>query len=722
MTTAVPERIESVRATWQHLPALDGLRACAVIAVLLFHGGYLEGGFLGVDLFFALSGFLITSLLVRDAERIDAEGRGIELMAFWGRRFRRLLPAVFAMIAIVALWSWWFGSAADLDGVKRDGPWAVVYLANWHLIAESVGYWASFAQPSMFDHLWSLAIEEQFYVLWPLVVLAVWRWSARPQRTLAIVCALGIVASFVTMLALYSGGDPTRVYMGTDTRASSLLVGALCASTPVRQAVGRLVSALGVRFDLVAGTLGVLILASWFAIDGASSESLYRGGLLAHSVACALLVVLVASVPTGDTTGPTLTAPRVLGWRPLAWIGTLSYGLYLWHWPIYVVVSPDRVPLDGVVLLALRLALSFAAAAVSLRLVENPIRYRAAWARGRLGAIALVAAVAGLLAFLFALPEPKTEIAQFDPTTITAAGVAGGNDPAAPGVGDAPSHMAPDDPDSRAPAIVAPDATDVPEATVASRADEAADRADVAPGTTVAPVMGPLAPSTTVRAPVETISTVLWAGDSVAFDMALGVEAALREAGIDIDETGAFPGLYVTADGARQLAGHLTGKLTKRPADTVIMLISAWDVTAGSDDYRAGLVALLDDVEAAGAERVIVVTAPPVGDDARNVELDRLAAVVDELAAVDGRVLLLDASAVWTTPVTLDANGDGAPERKRDRVHVCPAGAAQFGVWLADTLASRFVGLTPVEPSLWAGGPWTTDPRYDEPVGACAPV
>ena len=127
--------------TWKHLPALDGLRAAAVIAVLIFHGGYLQGGFLGVDLFFALSGFLITSLLIRDATNTAAPA-GIVLGTFWGRRFRRLLPAVFTMIALVALWSWLFGSGADLAGVQDDGPWAVVYLANWHFIAESSGYWA----------------------------------------------------------------------------------------------------------------------------------------------------------------------------------------------------------------------------------------------------------------------------------------------------------------------------------------------------------------------------------------------------------------------------------------------------------------------------------------------------------------------------------------------------------------------------------------------------
>ncbi len=221
------------RFTWQHLPALDGLRAAAVVAVLLFHAGHLQGGFLGVDLFFALSGFLITSLLLRDADH-----GGVRLLAFWGRRFRRLLPAVFVLIAVVALGAWMFGSPADLDGVRRTGGWSLAYMANWHFIGEANGYWASFDQPSMFDHLWSLAIEEQFYVVWPLVVLAVWKLSKRRyrQRNLLVVSLGGVVASFIAMLALYDPGtDPTRVYMGTDTRAASILVGAAMATAPARQ-------------------------------------------------------------------------------------------------------------------------------------------------------------------------------------------------------------------------------------------------------------------------------------------------------------------------------------------------------------------------------------------------------------------------------------------------------------------------------------------------------
>ena len=666
------ERSPAASTTWQHVPALDGLRALAVIAVLLFHGGYLEGGFLGVDLFFALSGFLITSLLIRDAEGSGADGRpGIDLLAFWGRRFRRLLPAVLVMISAVALWSWTFGSAADLDGVKRDGPWAVVYLANWHFISESGGYWASFAQPSMFDHLWSLAIEEQFYVLWPLVVLMIWTVARRPQRTLLVLSVTGAVVSVAAMLAIYDGGDPTRVYMGTDTRASSLLVGALVATAAARRVVSRLVAALGRRLDLVVIVLGGLVLWSWASIDGASAESLYRGGLFAHSLACAILVVLVATASGG-------VSVRALGWAPLAWVGTLSYGLYLWHWPVYVVLTPERTGIDGLTLLAARIAVSAAIAYASFRLVEDPLRHRVPWVRGRQGAVVLVASLAGVLTLLWVLPQPEAEIAAFDPTRV-----------------EAPRDGA------TAPTITAP-----------------AEAPDTAPGT--APGTAPVeAPATTVPAAGE-ISSALWVGDSVAYDIWPALDAALSAAGVRVDGGAAFPGLRLAGgDDTVRFVSIVPDRLEANDADTVLMQISSWDADVSDEEYAAALRELAG---AVGGARLIVVSSPPVADDELQADLERLATTAASVAADDERVSFLDADEVWADPPVLDANGDGAPERKRDLVHVCPAGAANFAAWSTAELADTYRGIDPVDPAVWAGGDWVTDPRFDDPAGACAPV
>lgn len=685
------DRAPAARTTWQHLPALDGLRALAVIAVLLFHGGYLEGGFLGVDLFFALSGFLITSLLIRDAEGSGAGGRpGIDLPAFWGRRFRRLLPAVLVMISVVAVWSWLFGSAADLEGVQRDGPWAVVYLANWHFISESGGYWASFAQPSMFDHLWSLAIEEQFYVLWPLVVLVIWTVTRRPQRTLLVLSVVGAVVSVAVMFAIYDGGDPTRVYMGTDTRASSLLVGALVATAPARQFVRRVVSALGRRLDLVLVALGGFVLWSWASIDGASAESLYRGGLFAHSLACAFLVVLVASGSGG-------VSLRALGWAPLAWIGTLSYGLYLWHWPVYVVLTSERTGLDGVALLAVRIAVSASIAYASFRLVEDPLRHRVSWVRGRQGAVVLVASIAGVLTLLWVLPRPEAEIAAFDPTQV-APSRDEGSAPTSAVPGSAPSASETTAPGATAPGATAPAVTAPP----------------VAPGT------APAGTPTTVSPVTGSIASALWVGDSVAFDIWPAFDAAMGAAGVRVDGGAAFPGLRLAGgDDEVRFVSLVPDRLAANDADTVLMQISSWDADVPDDDYAAALRELAGE---AGEARLIVVSSPPVGDEGLQADLDRLASTAASVAAGDERISFLDAGAVWAEPPVLDANGDGAPERKRDLVHVCPAGAANFAAWLTVELAEAYSGIEPVAPAVWAGEAWVTDPRFDDPAGACAPV
>ena len=304
-------------AGWTHLPALDGLRGLAVIGVLLFHAGHLSGGFLGVDAFFALSGFLITSLLVREA---DEHGR-IDLIGFWGRRFRRLLPAVVVLLVVTMLWARWFGSAAEWTGVRQDGPWAQAYLANWHQIATSTGYWESFAEPPLLAHLWSLAIEEQFYVVWPLIVALVWRVGRGAHQLLLALCVIGSVASLVAMVVLFDGGDPTRVYMGTDTRASSILVGAAAATAPAVALWRWIMERLGAAGDLMLAGLVVVMGAMWVLIDGSSSPSLFRGGLFLHSIMAALLVALSAQ----SLRQRRVSVVRLLSLRPLVQVGAWSY-------------------------------------------------------------------------------------------------------------------------------------------------------------------------------------------------------------------------------------------------------------------------------------------------------------------------------------------------------------------------------------------------------------
>ena len=675
---------------WQHVSALDGLRALAVVAVLLFHGGYLQGGFLGVDLFFALSGFLITSLLIRDAGSVG----GVRLGSFWGRRFRRLLPAVLTLIVIVALWSWLFGSLADLAGVEGDGPWAVFYVANWHLIAQSGGYWESFTEPSMFDHLWSLAIEEQFYLVWPLAVAAIWRWSSRPVRTLAVISGTAIGLSFVAMVLLYDGVEPTRVYMGTDTRAASLLVGALAATEPARRVARRVGSVLGERLGLVLALLAGLVAWSWVAIDGASSGMLYRGGLLAHSVACAVVISLVVAADRGWFV-------RGLGWRPLAWIGVLSYGLYLWHWPIYIVLSPERTGLDGVTLLGVRIAVSFAFAYVSYRLVEDPIRHRAVWARGRSGVVVLIAAVVGVVVLLGSvLPDPTGQVAEFDASAI-AAGAPVADNTAGDRLGNTPATT----PATSLPAR-ADDRSETPAATSAqSRPD---------PALTVPP-------STAVAVPRQEIHSVMWTGDSVSYDLAPVVVASLAAAGLDVDTYGSYPGFRLVADqGHYDLGRIIPQRAAEVRPEVVVMQISLWDTSVDDDTYHAALEQLAGELDLLGAS-LVVVGAPANAQDDTNGNATRLFGVATELVrqSTTDNIEVIDFGTEWRDGA-IDFDGDGIPERKRDGTHVCPSGAARFGVWLTQALAERYDGVEPGDPFTWAAGPWATDQRYDEPVGTCA--
>ncbi|MFO0676207.1 MAG: acyltransferase family protein [Polyangiaceae bacterium] len=352
------------RPTLPHLPALDGLRGVAVAGVIAFHAdGALRGGYLGVDLFFVLSGYLITALLL--AER-DARGT-VDLRAFWVRRARRLFPALLAMMPFVALYARFFVPTSELARVRADALATLAYVANWWTIANGRSYWDLFAAPSPLEHTWSLAIEEQFYVVWPLVVTAVFAASgARARRTLVVLTALLAAASAVAMTVTYDPASPSRAYLGTDTRAAAILFGALLAmvAPPGRTYSGRVVRTIDVVSLASAVVLGVL----WATLGGEESF-LYRGGFWLSEVAV-VAVVLAASCGRKTVLG------RVLAFRPLVFLGTTSYGLYLWHWPVDVFLTPSRTHVHGVPLHLLRLALTIAIAIVSYRFVEKPIRER----------------------------------------------------------------------------------------------------------------------------------------------------------------------------------------------------------------------------------------------------------------------------------------------------------------------------------------------------------
>ena len=432
----MPWKLDRGRAAGEmgYLPGLDGLRALAIIGVLLYHAGidWLPGGFLGVDVFFVISGFLITSLIL---EEYDRSGR-IDFKRFYLGRARRLLPAVVVLLIVVGI-SVLFVYQDALSAFRQDALATIFYVNNWWYVLVDQSYFESMGRPPLLKHLWSLSVEEQFYLIWPVVALLLVRSGGRPLvRRIALLLA---VASTVWMavIAIRNGypvdADPSRAYFGTDSHSMGLLVGAALATV---WRPGRLSTHIPRGTQVIVTGTGIVALAvvvAFYLFVGEFTPWLYRGGFLALAF---FTTVLIAAV-----THPASVLGPALGVGVLRYLGRRSYGIYLWHWPIFMVTRPGiDVPWSEPVAFAARLALTLGIAELSYRLVEMPIRRGAlgrAWkafrsgsktglrALGTLVAAGLVTVLAGSVAIAL-VANPGTGRDAVAPDVAEAMGIADG--------------------------------------------------------------------------------------------------------------------------------------------------------------------------------------------------------------------------------------------------------------------------------------------------------
>jgi peptidoglycan/LPS O-acetylase OafA/YrhL len=697
-------------ARLRYQPALDGLRAVAVLAVIAYHDGYdwVRGGFLGVDAFFVLSGFLITTLLLLEYQRIATIG----LVAFWGRRIRRLLPALLLVLLAVALYAAADVSSFQLDSVRSDALSSLFYVTNWRFIASDSSYFQFVASPSPVQHLWSLAIEEQFYLVWPLVVLACLRLGRGKRRYLVGVAVVGAIVSTVVMAGLYDGTDPSRAYYGTDARVHTILVGALLAVWLVVRPPS---SAVARRAVLGAGVVGAVAMVWAIHALSDTSPGYYHGGSVLYAVAVAAVI--------GAVMQPVASPLRwSLGLAPLVFVGRISYGLYLWHWPVNLVVTEQRVGVDGAQLDLVRLLVTFAFATASFYAIEMPIRRGVLRARPAqwlapaavlATGVSLFAATAGAEAVPSYLggqgggdASPIKVQTEAPPTTTTTAAPPGTRlaDAIANDVATAQTRSA-IGPGGRTNIAIS--------ACPEPRADEIEAARDAARNFGPPPPMPPGGP---VR--------VLVVGDSLACSVNVGLEPAagpdvvtkqiaMVGCGVVSDEVydAKEPYPMLTEHCNRIVQGRLYSALQSfRPA--VVLWVSSWErmptveqdkvFVPGSIAWRAVLRGRMDAVyariRAAGARVVITTVAPPApagmlnGGRIVSPEFDyRFGILNDEIRQFAARhqegVSLVDLDRrLCPDGPQCPAGVDGIEPRHDDGSHFPPVGSAWLTHWMLPTL------------------------------------
>jgi len=413
-----------------YMPALDGIRAFAVLSVMAYHGGlaFLPAGFFGVDAFFVLSGFLITTLLVT-----EWDGKHhIALRAFWARRARRLLPALLVMLVFVVLYARFVAAPGMYPNLRWDSIATLFYSANWRFIVSGQNYFVQTGPVSPLLHTWSLAIEEQFYIVWPIVVLAIMRFrhssTTRALKSLLAVSVVGALASALEMALLFNpASDPTRVYFGTDTHAQCLLVGAALAAG-VALWRRREVPSVSPRTKTVlsgVGLLGVGVCAwAWSQLQYGQTL-VFRGGFLIVSVSVAGVILSTVLHPSG-------LVARALSWAPLRFIGRISYGMYLWHFPLDIALTGARTGLEGIPLFLFRTLVTVAVSTLSFYGMERPIRSGRALsaARARVATPAAVIGVAVVVLLTTVAPSASGAAPSTVTTPVTVSGTTSSSIPA----------------------------------------------------------------------------------------------------------------------------------------------------------------------------------------------------------------------------------------------------------------------------------------------------
>jgi peptidoglycan/LPS O-acetylase OafA/YrhL len=662
----------TISTTRDHLPQLDGVRALAIAGVIAYHLGYLRGGWIGVDVFFVLSGYLITSIL------LAADGHPLKrLKGFWGRRTRRLLPAVLLLLLVLSVYLWASGKGLIPEQLRAPGLATLFYTANWQEIVAGHGYFAQFSAPTPLQHTWSLAIEEQYYLIWPLLLggLILITQSGRFRRPRA--ALIGATLILATASAVWMGVaahlfGANRAYLGTDTRGWELLLGGALAMAwppgrPIRSSGRRRTPLTSPRF---AGAAGVVVGA---CIAGGPPGWIWDGGLVAIVICAALLIA-------GSVSAPANPVARLLTLDLVCWVGVISYSLYLWHWPVIVLMTSGTTGLSPMPLLAARLVTMLVAASASYYLVERPLRrldWRALAGRLRVPVPGFATAGALATAVLIVVATVGPPVARSAPVSLA-------------GLSSAPT------------------------ATLS--------RLNLPPASRNHPYR-------------------VWIfGDSVMFDSSLGLQAALEATGeMSVVVNSSFPGWGLTRDHSWPTdARHIIA--TYHPQ--IVMATWSWDDQLAAEQPQAYLNRLKTAVRVLltpgnGVQAVVLFQFPQTGPPEAGTDASASAAAWhrqtqqeqnwNELArkatmSFPGHALFLTTDQVFApdgryyTWMRTPAGG-WIRARKVDNEHMCPYGAAEFGAVIVAELASQ-LRLAAMKPG-WSTGAWTRATRYNQPAGAC---